>query len=371
MPKTLRQALLVAVVLAVLGILLYRFGGAIGLEGFSWSRLGETLGTMRPLPLALSLAAIYAAYALRALRWVRFSRYLGPSSFARVYAATLMGFSAVFLLGRAGEPVRPLVIARKDGVPVSSAFGIYILERVFDVAATVVITGLGLLLFSPANLGVESRGYLITARTTGTVLLMGLLAAIAFLLYFRFHGAAWLERRLADWHHRPGWHARAAGLFLGFSEGLHAIRTLGDLGMALFYGVLHWFVVVLIFFWVPRSFGGRLGELEMGAALLVLAFTMVGSTVQLPGVGGGSQAGSFIAFTAMFGVEKEPAAAASVVLWLITFAACSLVGVPLLIREGWSMGELRRLAREEEEAEARGTHVALEGVAGGPGESKP
>jgi len=54
--------------------------------------------------------------------------------------------------------------------------------------------------------------------------------------------------------------------------------------------------------------------------------------------------------TLIFGVEKEPAAVTSIVIWLITFAACCLVGIPLLIREGWSMGELRRLAREEEAA---------------------
>src|SRR5258708_36665384 len=52
---------------------------------------------------------------------------------------------------------------------------------------------------------------------------------------------------------------------------------------------------------------------------LVMAFTLVGSAVQLPGVGGGSQVAAFLAYTAIFGVEKEPAAAAAIVMWLITF----------------------------------------------------
>jgi len=47
------------------------------------------------------------------------------------------------------------------------------------------------------------------------------------------------------------------------------------------------------------------------------------------------------------------------VLWLMAFAASSLVGVPLLIREGWSMGELRRLARAEAEAKAGGAHIEV------------
>jgi uncharacterized protein (TIRG00374 family) len=371
MTKSRRQLVVLLLVLVVVITLIYRSRGAIGLEGFSWSRLASDLAQTRPLPLFLSMVGIYLAYALRSLRWARFSRHLGDIRFASVFASTLIGFTAVFLLGRAGEPVRPLVIARKDRIPVSSAFGIYVLERVFDVAATVVIAGLGLLVFSPSSLGEQSRAMLVTARTAGLVLLVGLLGMIGFLVYFRLHGAGAVERRLADWHHRPGWHARVAGLFRGFTEGLHGIRTLRDLLVALGYSAAHWVVVVLIVLWVAHSFPGRLAELDIPAALLVLAFTMVGSTLQLPGVGGGSQVASFFAFTAVFGVEKEPAAAASVVLWLITFAGCSLAGVPLLIREGWSMGELRRLAREEEAAEALGTHVSLNNVPNRPGDSQP
>jgi len=37
-------------------------------------------------------------------------------------------------------------------------------------------------------------------------------------------------------------------------------------------------------------------------------------------------------------------------MWLITFAACSLAGVPLLIREWFSLGKLREMAVHEKEA---------------------
>ncbi len=81
-----------------------------------------------------------------------------------------------------------------------------------------------------------------------------------------------------------------------------------------------------------------------------MAFSLVGSTIQLPAVGGGSQAATFLVFTLVFGVEKEPAMVASIVIWLIGSASCALVGLPLLFREGWSMGELGRMARAEEQA---------------------
>jgi uncharacterized membrane protein YbhN (UPF0104 family) len=118
-------------------------------------------------------------------------------------------------------------------------------------------------------------------------------------------------------------------------------------------------LVACIYLWVMRSLGEAFAGLNYPSAVLLLAVTMLGSLLQLPGVGGGAQVASFIALTQIFGVDPEPAAAAAIVLWLVTFAASILVGIPLLIREGWSMGELRRLAKSEQAAEELGEHVGV------------
>jgi hypothetical protein len=36
-------------------------------------------------------------------------------------------------------------------------------------------------------------------------------------------------------------------------------------------------------------------------------------------------------------------------LWLVTFAGCAIAGIPLMIREGVSLGQLRQLAEQEKE----------------------
>ncbi len=203
------------------------------------------------------------------------------------------------------------------------------------------------------------------AREAGLFLLLGLLAAIGFLVYFRLHGAGAISRRLKSWHSRGGWRGKTATAFKGFSDGLQAIRSFSDLGEAIFYSAVHWGTIALAYYLVIRSFGGDLGQIDFPGAMLVLAFTMVGSTLQIPGVGGGSQIASFIAFTSIFGIDTEPALAASLVLWLVTFAASSLVGIPLAIHEGWSMGELRQLANAESKAEAAGSHVTSAKLAEG------
>ncbi len=368
----LRKLIIFVLVVAVLGTLAYRSRDAINLKGFSWPDLAAAVRHANGWLLLLSLAAIYACYAIRAVRWARFSTYIGHPTFANIYRCTLIGFAAIFLLGRAGEPVRPLLIARKDHLPVSATFGIYILERIFDMAAAAVLAGYSLLVFPDLLARGGSESGMALVRTAGMGMIGGLAVAVSFLIYFRLHGAGALARRLEGWRSGPAhadWRHRAAGLFAGFSEGLQAIRTMADLGVALGTSVAHWLLVIAVYYWVAQSFGGKLATLDLSSVVLVLAFTMVGSTLQLPAVGGGTQAATFFALSYVFGIEAGPAAAASIVLWLITFAGSCLAGVPLLIQEGWSLGELRRMARAEVEAEAAGTHISVEDEPSGrPGE---
>jgi glycosyltransferase 2 family protein len=365
-----RKLFIFLLILAGLGALVYRSRGAIHLEEFSWARLVRSVAEARLSLLLLAFLAIYLAYVIRAVRWRRFCRWLGPMVLWEVYTATLMGFAAIFLLGRAGEPVRPLLLARKSRLPASSMFGIYVLERLFDMASTAVLIGLSLLLF-PGLLSTGGGGeaWEDEVRTAGGLMLLVMLGLIALLVYFRLHGAGVIERRLVRWRKRSGWRHRFALHFSGFSEGLQAIRTFSDLLAAVVYSAAHWGLLVVIYLWVMHSFRGTLAAIDFPAAMLVLAFTMVGSALQLPGVGGGAQVASFIALTQIFGVDVEPAAAAAIVLWLITFAAVCMAGVPLLIHEGLSMGALRRLARAEAEAEEAGTHFGE--AAAEPGSKMP
>lgn len=351
MARNTRRYLLILLAILALAFLLYKLGNAITIERFHWAMVVESLHQARISLLLLSVVAIYACYALRALRWMRFSRTLGETHFWKVYSGTLMGFACLFLLGRPGEPVRPLLIAKKDSLSMPGMFGVWVLERIFDMASTAILTGVALLMFERRGLGGGQEGAIMkVARSAGVGLLLGLIVIVAFLIYFRYHGGSWLARKLKEPAWRTGWRGKVAVLLEGFSAGLQGIRTWGDFGALVGYTAAHWLLVVLVYLWIAHAFGGRLGELSFSGAVLVLAFTMIGSALQAPGVGGGAQFATFLVLTLIFGVEKEPAATASIVLWLITFAACCLAGIPLLFREGWSMGELRRMAREEERA---------------------
>ena len=345
MERTSRRLIIVVVAVAALGYFFYKFRNSITLEGFHWSTVWESLRNANLGLLLLALVTIYGCFAIRAIRWNWLSRTFGPTNFWATYSATLSGFACTFLLGRAGEPIRPVLIARKNSLSIPRMFGVYVLERVFDVAATAVMAGSALLLFQRKEIpGLAHLEVMNEARVAGAALIFGLIVMVAFLIYFRYHGAEWLARRLQKPAWRAGWRGKIVGLLEGFSEGLQGIRTAADLVILIALTAAHWALIVFCYLWISHALGGTLLALDFSGAMLVQVFSAVGSTAQLPGVGGGAQAATFIVFTLIFGVEKEPAATASILIWLITFASCSLVGLPLLLREGTSMGELREMA---------------------------
>jgi len=368
MRRSWQKTLLLLVALVVIGALLYGLRGSVHYAGFSWTKLGQAVRGADIKLLLLSLVAIYVCYWIRGLRWVRLSRHLGPAGVWSVYAATLMGFLAIVLFGRAGEPVRPLLIGRRENLPMSAMFGIYAVERLLDIAVTILMTGWSLV-YLPGLLraregdhpSAATAALLPKLQTAGFTLFALLAVAVVFLVHLRATRGAALVRVAERWRDAAGWRKRAAGMLAGFLDGLQALRTWGDLAVAIGLTAAHWALVLAIYCWVPQSFGGTLASFSMRDAVLTLACTMLGSTVQLPGIGGGSWVGSFLAMTLFLKIANEPAMAAAVTLWLITFVGCSIAGVPLLLREGMSLGDLRRIASEKDAAAAstvpaRGTH---------------
>lgn len=369
MPGRLRRILIALLILAGVVALAYHSRHKIHLADFTWKRFIASVGQANVPLLLLCLVGLYGCYAIRAVRWQRFCKYLGPTNFRNTFAGTLMGFASIFILGRAGEPVRPLILARKERLPVSGMFGIYFLERLCDIIANGALACLALLVF-PSRLSDAGAdmNWVDGARSGGWLLFAIMIGLITVLVVYRLHGAAIVDRGLERWHNAGGFQSRFASAITGVSEGLQAIRTPADTWMAIFYTAAHWCLAALIYLGVAKAFPADFPTTEMNfsGAMLLLAVTLVGSVLQLPGVGGGAQIAAFIGLTKIFGVEQEPAIAIAVTLWIITFAGSTLAGVPLLIHEGLSMGELRKLAREEAEAEEAGQHISVPGMNGAP-----
>src|SRR5258708_18833931 len=122
MQTSSRKLLVVLIGLLVLGFVLYRSSGMIHLGDFSGTKLLQAVRHANPSLLILSILAIYSCYALRALRWKVFQQNLGSSHFRTIYAMTLAGFAALFLLGPAREPSAPRLLSRVERLTASGVF---------------------------------------------------------------------------------------------------------------------------------------------------------------------------------------------------------------------------------------------------------
>src|ERR1700686_3442720 len=219
MRATLRRLIVALLVLAALVGIAYQSRHKIHLADFTWRKFIHSVGQANIWLLLLSFVAIYGCYAIRAVRWQRFCRYLGKPTFMNPYAGTLMGFAAIFVLGRAGEPVRPLLLARKDRLPVASMFGIFFLERFCDFAAAAALACLSLLVFPNrlSDAGADMNWVNGARRYWAWVLLAALSVLIGLLVYYRLHGAGAVDRNLEQWRAAGGMRSRFASAITGIS----------------------------------------------------------------------------------------------------------------------------------------------------------
>jgi glycosyltransferase 2 family protein len=345
MPFKSRKWLLIAVAACVLGYLLYRSRTALHLAE-SW----QAVKAADLLYLLGAVLVIYTCYFLRALRWRSFQKHLGEARFLPILAMTLAGFASIYLFGRLGEPVRPVLIARKSRVPLADIFGIYALERVIDMlfaGAMLAAWFLSITVEGTANPALEG-----VRKTAGTVLTLGVIGVATVVIYVWIHGAGMLEGRMGAWLAAGGWRAAVARAVLGVVRGFKTIQSWRDFSVVLSISVVHWFLIILIYQLIELGFGGKLATLRFQDSMLIVALTMVGSLLQLPGIGGGPQVVMTGAFTQLYGVPYEAAFAASMVIFLVTFAVCSFVGVPILFREGFSLAELKHMREERSEVNA-------------------
>src|SRR5580704_2356628 len=186
MRATLRKFFIGLLILAALVALAYRSRHKIHFADFTWSKFAHSVGQANVWLLLLALVSIYGCYAIRAVRWQRFCKYVGPTTFANTFAGTLMGFASIFILGRAGEPVRPLILARKDKLPVASLFGIFFLERFCDFSAAAVLACLALLVFPNrlSDAGADMN-WVNSAKSGGWLLLAAMAGLITVLVVYR------------------------------------------------------------------------------------------------------------------------------------------------------------------------------------------
>ena len=343
-----------AILFLVAVVVFYRYRTSQSPEWFDWNAFAETFRGMDKSSLAFALLAISATYILRSLRWQQYTLPIGRTRMKNLLVAHIIGYTGVFLLGRPAEVVRPLLIARKENLRISSMLGVVLFERVQDVLAVLFWMGFGLLVLPAETVSTPRGSALLSAtREAGWLALAAAVFAMALLGLWKWHSErilGWIERIFRFLPHAI--HQRASDLLRSFSTGWKAIENIKILLTTFGYSLLIWYLVIVAHYLICRGAGVETANISFGGATILVALGIVGSVFLIPGIGGGYQAAVFITLTSLFGVGVEAAAGLSVLLWLIAFAAITVIGVPLMIQQGLSFGELRSMSRKREETPA-------------------
>jgi uncharacterized protein (TIRG00374 family) len=313
---------------------------------FEWSEFAGTFRQLRWAWVALAAALALATYLGRALRWQVLLRPVQPrSSLGGLVSATAIGFTAIVLFGRAGEPVRPYLIALKERVSFSSQIAAWLIERMLDLLTALLIFGFALSQVDQAAVSV-GPALAWVLRVGGYVAAAAGLASLGILAAF-LHLSGAMRRRLLDAlaFLPPPKRERLERIVEAFAQGMESARNGGYIVLLAFYSLLEWTLIVLCNVSLFRALPAT-ASFSLRDVVIFVGFAAFGAVVQIPGIGGGVQVVSVVILRELFGLPLEAATGLALLIWIVTFVVILPFGLALAFHEGLTFGKLRKLEQE-------------------------
>ncbi len=313
------------------------------LRSLNYADVWAAMRGARLWPIVLAVLVTFQTYVFRAWRWQALLLPIGRARFSTALRTTVIGFTATFLLpGRLGEVLRPYLLARREGFNAAATFATVIVERILDLATVLLLFG-AFLLTTSLDVGPEVKA----GGAVATGVAIAALAAMAI--------SAGHPERLGRWTERaarllPGRGAAVAARFVHtFVEGLAVMRRPGALAIAMGMSVLLWLSIAAGVWLTSLALDVHFG---FAASFLVLMYLVVGVALPTPAGVGSFHAMYQLAVVGFFQAERDRAAAAAIVLHLVSFAPISLVGLVFMAQDGLSLFGLKQMKSTAEAAEA-------------------
>ena len=314
--------------------------------------------------IALGIGCIYLGFVFRSVRWAALLKHNKKVPPFSLLGTQVIGFTAIALIGRVADPVRPYLVSKKTGLPLSSQLAVYIVERLFDAGSMALIFSMAMLWIPEADIAraTSHSGMIasmqkhspllgtILARYGGLVLTLG---GALFLVAVRLSGqavAAFFERAF-------GLVSKMLGVAVGekirtFHSGLDTMRTFGEFAATAALSLGMWLLIAFAYFITCRAFSGspQLAAISPQKCVLLMIASGGASIFQLPVIGWFTQIGVVAAaITGLIGASPEASTACAASLLLATFVGVIPVG---LIWAQFEHISLRKVTHEsEEEAE--------------------
>lgn len=323
--RSVRIALSVAVSAVFLGL---------AIRGVNWrATLQAIQGANYRFVVPIAAVSIWTLY-IRAQRWRVFLEPLGVPPMQALVSATNIGFMANMLLPlRIGEVVRPVLLSRRQNLPLGGILATVLLERIFDMFTVLLLFGVSML---AGRMSDVARGW--------GVMLMGLAGVVgAIIIVLRWQEARALRavRRLA------GPLPRVIGdpfchFMESFVRALDIVQSPAAFGRAFGWSLFLWLIIA-----VTNGLALAMFHFPLRSFLFVTAIIAIAVSVpSAPGYIGSFQLGCKVAL-AMYGIDESDAIAFSLVHHVVQFVAIVGAGVYSLWREGLSLRDVEAVEAEQ------------------------
>ena len=334
--------------LVVGGLFVYWFAHKL-----DWAEVWTEVRTANWALLGLAVGLFIGTYCIRVLRWRALLEPMASASLAALFRATVVGFSALFVMGRAGELiVRPAMLSAKERIHPSASYATVMIERVFDMVAVVFFFAVNLVFFEYIPADAEAMRLFGWIKLTGVLLLLTSIVGVWGLSVFRKRRAGvldYLEKRLGRLP-RPLLRA-VMSLLRHISEGLAVLHDAKSLAITVSYTIVLWLMVSVAHLLVVRAFGIPYVDVPFTGAVFVMGLSMVGSVVPTPGGATGPFHTAAAAALTFLGIASTKAASVAIILHLVVFGPATLFGLYYVLKEGLSLNRLRNIGQQDAESD--------------------
>jgi uncharacterized membrane protein YbhN (UPF0104 family) len=332
--------------IAVLVLLVRRWTA----HGFDASLFVRLAGAADVRWLLAAWAMALVAYGLRAVRWrLMIARMHPDHPLGPVMSATFLGYTGTLLIGRPAEFLRPILIARFEGLTVASQLAVWLIERIYDTLLLFALFGYALLVSfgnAPAGSGPLAVFVWKIGGWTAAIVCSLCLFVLIGLHFYPGHLEDAVARMERNWPGRVG--SKLTRFARRALVGIHSVRGAGAVAGLLLLSVSEWVLVAGVYLAVFRAFPAT-AHLGFTDACVFSGMAGIGTVIQIPGIGGGFQIASVAALTEFFGVRVEQAGLIALAAWITGFVGVLPFGVLALFERGLSWRRLMLLSHENVE----------------------
>ena len=297
---------------------------------------------VRLFPLIVFSLLCMVVFLVRAWRWIYFYRPEHGATVGGLTVANFIGFTANNILPlRMGEVVRALMARRKVNAPLSYILATLFIERLFDTLCIFLCVILPLLFYNDFPSPVVK---------IGKIVFFIFLGATVFLIVLR--SKPHLAQKIALPVGRKVFPDRLFERFKHFmqtfTDGLQILRNGPAMLKIIVLSLFHWWIVVFSYGLAFRGFS--FDTLPWSAPYLTLG--LVGLGVALPSAPafvGPLHFAIIYSLSNVYSIPTSTAAGFAVVIHLLMMIPVTVVGLMLMWKEGFTIGQIRKKADHLEE----------------------